>query len=814
MNKKTFGSDELLFFNEEPAAKRGPVETGRWKVMIVDDEEAVHHVTKMVLSDLVFEGKGLEFISAYSGEEAKFLILSHPDTAVLLLDVVMERDDSGLAVVRYIREILRNSFVRIVLRTGQPGMAPEEKVIVDYDINDYTEKTELTSKKLITTIISSLRSYRDIVNTAAISAQLQRESAERLWALSELRQSQHQLQAMMDNSPAVITVKDFQGRYLLVNRQFERLFHVDASGMVGKTAADLFPAEFADALRENDTRIFKTGKALEREETVPLDDGLHTYLSVKYPLCDSQGSPYAVCSISTDITERKRAEEALEAEKERLAVTLRSIGDGVITTDMGGRIILMNRVAEQLTGWSQKESRGLPLAEIFTIVDESTRKRCESPFDRVLASGGVIELPANAVLIARDGTERIIADSGAPIRDRESRIIGVVLVFRDITEKKRMEEEILRTQKLESIGVLAGGIAHDFNNLLTAILGYISLAKILLPPEHEVSDQLTEAENASLRARDLTQQLLTFSKGGAPVRKTASAGELIRDTTRFALSGSNVRCEFAIAENLRPVEIDVGQISRVIHNLVINADQAMATGGTIRIACDEVMLAAGEVQPLPEGTYLRIVVDDRGAGIPADHLPRIFDPYFTTKEKGKGLGLATAHSIIRSHDGQITVDSEPGVGTTFAVYLPVSPVQLPAREKEGDNVQTGRGRVLIMDDEEMVRGVAGRLLNHFGYEVTFARDGVEAIDLYARAGESGCPFDVVLMDLTIPGGMGGREAIVRLRELNPDVKAIASSGYSNDPIMADFRAYGFSGVLSKPYRSAEMAKVLAEVLGK
>ena len=259
-----------------------------------------------------------------------------------------------------------------------------------------------------------------------------------------------------------------------------------------------------------------------------------------------------------------------------------------------------------------------------------------------------------------------------PVLAADGAVSAVIEAVEDITEKKRLEEDVLRAQKLESVGLLAGGIAHDFNNLLTAIMGNISLAKAQLPPDNKTQTRLSEAERASLRAKDLTQQLLTFAKGGAPVRRSASISELIQETTRFALSGSNSSSEFAIGHDLHRVEIDEGQISQVIHNLIINADQAMPVGGTIRIVCDEATLADNEAPPLPAGRYIRIAIGDQGVGIPAKHLQRIFDPYFTTKEKGRGLGLASAYSIIRNHDGQISVSSEPGRGTTFTIHLPIS----------------------------------------------------------------------------------------------------------------------------------------------
>jgi signal transduction histidine kinase len=384
----------------------------------------------------------------------------------------------------------------------------------------------------------------------------------------------------------------------------------------------------------------------------------------------------------------------------------------------------------------------------------------------------------------------------------------------ELTERKRMEEELLRVQKLESIGVLAGGIAHDFNNLLTAILGNISLTKMYANPEDKGYKRLTEAEKACLRARGLTQQLLTFSKGGAPIKKVAFIRGLIRDSASFALIGSNVRCEFSISGDLWPVEVDEGQISQVINNMVINADQAMLEEGVIRVRAENVNVGLRNGLPLKEGRYVKITIEDNGIGIPEEHLVKIFDPYFTTKQKGNGLGLATAYSIIKGHNGYIEVESEVGVGTKFYVYLPASQKEILAKREIKERPVIGRGRILVMDDEEIVRGLTGDVLGYLGYEVEFARDGREAIEKYIRARESKRPFDVVIMDLTIPGGMGGKEAIKRLIEIDPEVKAIVSSGYSNDPVMAEYTKYGFREVITKPYKIEELSKILAKVINE
>ncbi|MBF0559413.1 MAG: PAS domain S-box protein [Nitrospirae bacterium] len=520
----------------------------------------------------------------------------------------------------------------------------------------------------------------------------------------------------------------------------------------------------------------------------------------------------AFSALETELEKRKVAEGALAEEKERLTVTLRSIGDGVITTDTAGSVVLMNKVAENMTGMHQEEAFGRPFDEVFHIVDERTGERCESPVQKVLETGVIVGLANHTALISRDGTKRIIADSGAPIRDLESRIRGVVLVFRDITEKQKTEEELLKSQKLESLGVLAGGIAHDFNNLLTAILGNISLAKMYSEPSEKAFARLAEAEKATLKTKDLTQQLLTFSRGGAPIKKTTSIVDIIRDTSSFAVSGSNVRCALSLPNDLWQVEADPGQISQVMQNLVINATEAMPGGGIISISCMNVRLAPGNPMRLKGGRYVEIKVKDQGIGIKKEYLSKVFDPYFTTKQKGSGLGLAMSYSIVNKHDGHISADSTDGEGTTFTVYIPASDKKIQTNVNGHEAIIKGSGRILVMDDEDMVLDTAIAMLENMGYIVETVKDGSDAVEKYRTARDEGSPFHAVIMDLTIPGGMGGKETVQRLLAIDPSVKAIVSSGYSNDPIMANYREYGFRGVLIKPYRHIELNDILQNVI--
>lgn len=391
----------------------------------------------------------------------------------------------------------------------------------------------------------------------------------------------------------------------------------------------------------------------------------------------------------------------------------------------------------------------------------------------------------------------------------------IIAVVRNIETRKRDEENQLKVKKLESIGLLAGGIAHDFNNILTAITGNINLALFDRSISSETQKILNEAEKASIRAKDLTQQLLTFSKGGEPIKKTSSLRDVIQDSANFVLHGGKSSCNFHIPDDLYLVDIDQGQISQVVQNIVLNADQAMPNGGSILIACENIVLADSPIKTSGfKSKHVKVKISDSGNGIPARYVDKIFDPYFSTKSKGSGLGLTICQSIINKHNGSISVSSMPGEGSTFTILLPASSQQDMTKTdiKELPTLVTGHYKILVMDDEEQLRTIIKLMLTRMGFDVVLAKDGVEALQLYTDSLHSQAPIDLIIMDLTVPGGMGGKEAARKILEVNSDAKIIVASGYFNDPVMARYKEFGFCAAVEKPYSFQDIKKTIASLL--
>ena len=564
--------------------------------------------------------------------------------------------------------------------------------------------------------------------------------------------------------------------------------------------------------------IWEGRNTLDREVTLRAMDGtprrVHIYRWI--PVVDGQPQYQRAQLALVDLTAVYTAQQALMAERERMSVTLRAMVEGVMTVDHTGFVRYINESACTITGRTAADTIGRPLAEVCSLRHGRTEAALPLPDAAARAEGRVIELPPDTIIMGADGSRHPVEGRCAPMRDANGQDLGAVFVLRDVAEHVRLESELRRASNLESIGILAGGIAHDFNNILAIIMGNLTLA--LLDEQVKQSGGkrwLLEAERGAARARDLTQQLLTFAKGGEPVRTTVRLSDLVKEAAEFALHGSKVRCEFAIASGLRTAEVDKAQIGQVVQNLVINAVQAMPQGGVIRISLDNVTLATEQHGTLAPGNYLKLSIADNGLGIHPDHLSRIFEPYFTTKNTGIGLGLATVYSIVKKHRGHITVESELEAGTTFHLWLPAAEEPaLPRPPSQAPFAIGMKGRVLFMDDEEPIRLMAAVLLGRLGLDPVIAEDGDEAVKLFRTARDEGRPFDAVVMDLTVPGGKGGLAALREMQAIDPAVRAIVSSGYSSDPVLANFREHGFRGMVAKPYRITDLANALRAVMGE
>jgi len=631
-----------------------------------------------------------------------------------------------------------------------------------------------------------------------------------------LRRSEARWELAVRGINAGIYEIDFAtGGFFVSERSWEMLGYAPADVEESRAGweALVHPEDRAAAARALEDHLEGRTDGVRGELRLLCRDGRHRWvMSRGLAQFDAEGRPVRFVGTYSDIHARKAAEGELAAERERLRVTLRAMAEAVITTDRHGVVSYLNDAAQEMTGWSEGAAVGRSLAEVCPFQHERTKAALPSPHARALSAAVVVDLPPATMLLHRQGARRLVEGRCAPIRDIASQPAGAVLVLRDVTERARLEADLLRATKLESVGVLAGGIAHDFNNLLTVVMGNVTLAMLDSQNLGLNGQWLNEAEKGLLRARDLTHQLLTFAKGGELVRSVVQLAEVVRETANFSLHGAKVRGEFAIEPDLWAADVDKGQIGQVVQNLVLNAVQAMPDGGVIRLE-----LANDAAPPLRTGLAgptVRLAVRDEGEGIRPEHLSKIFDPYFTTKEEGSGLGLATVYAVVKKHGGHIEVESEPGRGTCFQLWLPGTRATPPGRVATASPFGAAgqNGRVLLMDDEAGIREMAAQLLRRIGFAVEATSDGAAAVESYRAALERGRRFDLVIMDLTVPGGMGGLAAMRKIQEIDPGVRAIVSSGYSSDPVMSDHRAYGFAGMIPKPYRINDFDKTIRQVL--
>lgn len=515
----------------------------------------------------------------------------------------------------------------------------------------------------------------------------------------------------------------------------------------------------------------------------------------------------ALSKLEKEVAERRHTEEMLRESEHRIQSIINNTDAGYFFIGQNGLFLDVNEAWLRLHGYSSKDEvlgKHFSFTQLANDLDEATQNT------EFVLQGNSIPF-GEFTRKCKDGAVGYHTFSANPVI-KDGRVIGLEGFIIDVTEKKQFEGHLLRAQKVEAIGALAGGIAHDFNNMLSVITGNVSYALSLVEGTSELKDVLSDVQEGAKQAQDLTRQLLTFAKGGEPIKKPHNINELIEKSAQFGTSGAKSIYKLELADDLWTVEIDSSQITQVMSNIIINANQAMPNGGTVTIHTENVDVTTDTNIHLSKGKYVKISIQDQGTGIQDTHIANIFDPYFTTKEQGSGLGLATAYSIIKRHDGYITANSEVGEGTLFYVYLPASDVDVCDSEHMADQQHSGQGNILIMDDHQSILKMLGRTLNQMGYRTTGAANGSEAIEKYRQAHASHNPFTLVILDLTVPGEMGGAETLLELQKIDPKVKAMVSSGYSNDPIMSNYEDHGFCAVIPKPYSRDQLAEVLNSLI--
>ena len=645
-----------------------------------------------------------------------------------------------------------------------------------------------------------------------MSLSVARDITGRRKAEQELNSAHADLNQIFETATACMMLIDKEFNILKVNRTLLTLLGLDRNEVTGKKCYQLFSCSLCSTADCPVTRIMSGETHIEFETEKPHKDGTKIPCFVTAsPFRNSDGELIGILEDIRDITERKKAEEALRSSREFISSILDTVDEGFIVIDRDYRIISANKAYGRQVDMPVKDVVGKHCYEISHQSDSPCYEIGEECAVRHSFEKGEPYVCFHKHP-DKDGNVIYVETKSYPLMDAAGAVTSVIETINNITDKHLLEEQILRTQKLEAVGLLAGGIAHDFNNLLQGVFGSISMAKMFSANDGEAYKMLEGAERALNLSKKLTKQLLTFSKGGEPVKSIISLPPILQDSVKFALSGSNVKYSFYMDKDLWAIEADEGQISQVIHNIVLNAGDAMPEGGTIKIGARNLLIDKKSILPLKKGKYIMISIEDSGIGIPENYITKIFDPYFTTKQKGSGLGLATTFSIIKKHDGMLNVESKPGKGSTFFIYLPAVETRQPQKKEEGKDILPGKGRILVMDDEEIIKIVVGQMLNTLGYEYEFAENGEQAVEKYSNAMGSGEAFDVVILDLTVRGGMGGKETIRKLIEIDPAVRAIVSSGYSDDPVVANYGDYGFKNTLSKPYELETISSILHSLL--
>lgn len=665
-------------------------------------------------------------------------------------------------------------------------------------------------------------------------------------ATEELEDVINYLTVIMDTMADGLVVTDYSLNISQYNNSFKEIFKIKEKNLIAKNLKDILGF---DLIQNLDLESLKEQSMIEFGYNVEKEDKYIECILTSVELkCEN-----SLVFIFRDITERKRAEEDLQllnqnlehlilertkrlqeinlrlnqeieaksriekdlkAEKDLFQLTLAGIGDAVITTDIKGNILFMNKTGEEMIGIELEKVKNSFFTDYIYLYEQEENLLC--PVKQVLTKEKNWE--SDKLYLVNHKDKKIPVEVKVfPVRGFSAEMVGTVVVIKDISEKIQLEQERLRKEKLEALGVVAGGIAHDFNNLLTIILNHLNFLRLTRPEEKEkLVEQIEKVEKIILRAKQLTSQFLTFAKGGEPVKEAVKVDKIIKETAHFLLKGSAVKVSFDFPKEVPPVNVDASQFAQVIENLVINSLQAMEGKGRIQIGMRVEVLEEDNFWELKAGKYVLIYFQDTGPGVPKEVEAKIFEPYFTTKAKGSGLGLASCYSILKRHGGRIVYNATYSQGAEFILILPVSKTNNVLAKKEKQDAHTlevfsVNKRVLIMDDEEEILEISRDVFSLFGFDCTCVRSGEEALEKYKQSLQNN-KYDLVVLDLTVPGKMGGKETIKELLKIDPEVVAVVSSGYSQDPVMARYKEYGFKGVLSKPYSLEELKKMIQELL--
>jgi len=817
------------------------------RIMIVDDDVTIQLELEEYLKHLNHDVVGIADTGLAAVEMARDL---NPD--LILMDVVMAGEIDGISAAQKIKG---ETAAAVVFITGfdDPEYIERAKAVepFGYVMKPFDEKEIRGVIEIVLgrrNLELRLKSANDRLERANFDLQLEIE--DRKNTEEALAESERQYKAlygtmrlMCDNAPDMIWAKDLEGRFLFANETMcrNRLMAKDTDEPIGKTESYFIHREqqkrlgdpqwhtLGESHKDSAEIVLKSKQPGKFQETGYVK-GKFVHLDVrKAPFLDEDGCIIGTVGCGRDITKEK----ALEAEHDTLLARVKetaesyrdlveNINDVIFSADENGRVTYVSPRVKTFMGYDPSEIMGKSFTE---FVHPDDLPFLLGRFQEI--EKGILR-PSEYRLRAKSGKYHWVRSSTRPIFNGDH-FTGLKGLFIDITEERQLKESLLQIQKMEAISTLTGGIAHDYNNLMAVILGNLSLATEQVEPGSHLADFLTEANTASYKVRDLTHELMALSRGGEPVKEVGSLKELLKSSLDTIHVDNTVSVKESIPQDLWQVPRDPYKMGAVFRNVLTNAVEAMPDGGILTIKAENLRIGDKNRYPdlpLNPGDYVHIAIEDQGKGIPEEHLEKIFDPYFSTKpkgvQKGMGLGLTTSYAIVKKHGGHLALDSTPHVGTTVNIYLPATAAESIAPDAQRDraevqssiaNQQSSIQRVMVMDDEEMLRNLTEQMLKKLGYAVETVKDGVEAIETYEKQMDSDKPFDAVILDLTIKGGMGGEQTIAELLKIDPDVKAIVCSGYFNDPVLANHAEYGFQAAMAKPYQKNDLKRVLKEVLG-